>query len=41
MTQYRITIDLPAEASPGNCSHMEAMIANRNNKIKVLEVVKL
>ena len=39
--KYQIIIDLPAEANPGNANHIEAMLANRNNKIKVLEAIKL
>ena len=39
--KYQIIIDLSAEANPGTPNHIESILANRNNHIKVLEVIKL
>lgn len=41
MPLYQITIELPAEAVPATPIHIEAILENKNNHIKVLEVVKI
>ena len=38
---YQITIELPAKAEPGSANHMEAIINNPSNNIKVLGVIEL
>lgn len=39
--RYQLIIDIEREPVPGNANHIEALLANRNNKIKVLEAIKL
>ena len=39
--KYQIIIEMKGEPTPATANHIESMLVNPNNHIKVLEVVKL
>lgn len=39
--RYQLTIELENEPNPGTANHFEALLANWDSQIKVLEVKKL